>query len=115
MSKVILKNYEKSFPSDRLKILENFLADIGKGYMPDKLEYLHSEWGAFNSMQFERIKGNKVLITYQPIMELDKLKLEMPFDEFISVSKKWMELTEKKVDKIILTEEDDGSFTIKEG
>jgi len=99
--------------SDPLLILGDFLRDIGYGKNPDIIECLKRKKGmGFNCSSFDKVNDNiHINLDYVPGLE----DLVIPLPDLLLIVEKWMELTAAKVEKIILIEEDDGSFTIKEG
>lgn len=109
------KRYSRTtnLTSSNLIVLSEFLFDLGVGEDPNVIKWLKEAEGmGFNSSSFEKEYDKiRVYLDYFPgIKDLVILQSEL-----LKIVEKWMELTEKRADKIILTEEDDGSFTIKEG
>lgn len=117
---ILIKSKYNSYTKEiagSLNILANFLTDdVGKGragcYIIEDLKDPGFDGMAFNLCEIDKI-GEKLHINYELV------PLENPFvisqNELIEIIKKWCELTEAGVEKIILTEENDGSFTVKEG
>lgn len=100
--------------SDKLVILSEFLLDLGGGTDPNIIKWLQKEEGmGFNCSSLEKESDDNVRINLDYFPGFGDLVI--PLQNLISIVEKWMELTEAGVEKIILTEEDDGSFTIKEG